>query len=135
MNEPHRTAITRSKLSAPAKLLEERGELDGRVLDYGCGRGFDAGELGLESYDPYFFPSIPKGKFDTIICNYVLNVVDEDIQAWIIHDIESRLKPGGHAFISVRRDIGNTDTQRHVKLNLPIVEENAGFCMYETFCD
>ena len=116
------------------KLLDKEGLLDGRILDYGCGRGFDAGELGLEAYDPYFFPDMPKGKFDTITCNYVLNVVSEEIEAWILHDIEERLTSNGVAYITVRRDLnGQEPTQRIVKLDLPIVEENAGFCIYETW--
>ena len=86
LSTPHRTAIERKKVSAPMKFLEDEGHLEGRVLDYGCGRGFDAGALGLESYDPYFFPEVPKGKFDTITCNYVLNVVDEETEAYLIPD-------------------------------------------------
>lgn len=134
LTEPHRTAIQRNKLSAPMKLLEEDGQLDGRVLDYGCGRGFDAKALELELYDPYFFPDVPDGKFDTITCNYVLNVVDEETEAWIISDIESKLEDGGHAFITVRRDLnGSESTQRVVRLDLPVYFENNSFCIYETW--
>jgi len=134
MNQPERTAIERKKLSTPMKFLEEEGHLDGRTLDYGCGRGFDAGHLGLESYDPNFFHGIPEGKFDTITCNYVMNVVTEEVASWLINDIESRLAPGGHAFITVRRDLKeDTETQRNVKLDLPIVKETSGYCIYETW--
>jgi len=137
MNQPERTAIERKKLSAPMKFLEEEGYLDGRTLDYGCGRGFDAGELGLEAFDPNFFSGVPEGKFDTITCNYVLNVVTEEEAFGIVQDIESRLAPGGHAYITVRRDLkGNkdTDTQRNVELDLPIVHETSnGYCIYETW--
>ena len=134
LSAPHRTAIKRAKLSAPTRYLEKRGLLVGRVLDYGCGYGEDAGELGFEVYDPHFFPCMPTGKFDTIVCSYVLNVVSDGVQHGIIRDIEQRLKPNGFAYLVVRRDLtGNETTQRIVKLNLPVLTENSGYCIYETW--
>ena len=116
--KPHKTAIQRNKLSVPMRYLSENDLLVGRVLDYGCGKGYDAQELDLESYDPYWQTEMPKGKFDTITCNYVLNVVSESIQEEIIKDIRCRLKKAGRAYISVRSDIKNdTNTQRCVYLD------------------
>jgi ATP adenylyltransferase len=133
LSQPHRTAIKRTKLSLPVRLLEEEGLLVGRVLDYGCGYGYDAELMGFEAYDPNFFPRMPKGKFDTIICNYVLNVVPEKVQSWIIQDIENRLTPDGFAYLTVRRDLdGSEPTQRIVYLNLPVVISLNGLCIYET---
>jgi len=133
LHAPHRTAIKRAAISVPTRWLDEEGLLSGRILDYGCGYGKDAAELGFEVYDPYFFPHMPRGKFDTIICNYVLNVVPEREQAWIIHDIETRLTPDGVAYLAVRRDLkGHEPTQRIVRLQLPVVAETSGFCIYET---
>lgn len=133
LHEPHRTAIRRVAISAPTRWLEDQELLSGRILDYGCGYGKDAAELGFEVYDPYFFPNMPRGKFDTILCNYVLNVVPEREQAWIIHDIETRLSPEGVAYLTVRRDLkGHEKTQRIVRLQLPVVVETPGFCIYET---
>lgn len=130
---PHRTAIKRAAISVPTRVLDEQGLLSGRILDYGCGYGKDAAQLGFEVYDPYFFPEMPKGKFDTIICNYVFNVVPQKVQSWILHDIESRLTPDGVAYITVRRDLtGAEPTQRVVRLNLPVVAENNSLCIYET---
>jgi ATP adenylyltransferase len=134
LGAPQRTAIKRTRVSAPTRYLNSKGLLVGRVLDYGCGYGEDASEFGFEVYDPYFFPRMPRGKFDTIICNYVLNVVPENIQNWIVRDIERRLKPNGFAYITVRRDLtGNETTQRIVKINLPVLIENNGYCIYETW--
>jgi ATP adenylyltransferase len=132
LNTPHRTAIKRGTISVPTRFLEEQELLSGRILDYGCGYGRDAATLGFEVYDPYFFPKMPKGKFDTIICNYVLNVVPKRVQEGILQDIEKRLTPDGVAYIAVRRDLtGDEPTQRLVKLNLPVLVENSGFCIYE----
>jgi hypothetical protein len=129
---PQRTAIKRINLSAPTRFLEEEGLLVGRVLDYGCGYGEDAKELGFEIYDPFFGFSMPTGRFDTIVCNYVLNVVPESVQEEILRNINQRLKPDGFAYLAVRRDLtGKEPTQRIVKLPLPVLVENNGFCIYE----
>ena len=79
--------------------------LYGRCLDYGCGRGFDAMFLGMESYDPYWKPDKPIGMFDVITCNYVLNVVGINEQRDIIDNIISLLNRGGTSYFTVRRDI------------------------------
>jgi len=99
----HRTAIRRKKLSKPATRLKGAGLLIGRTLDYGCGRGDDAAELGCASYDPHYQPVMPEGKFDTIMCNYVLNVIEspEAIMS-VLADIRDRLNEHGVAYISVR---------------------------------
>ena len=132
LSAPQRTAIKRTNLSAPTRFLEEEGLIVGRVLDYGCGYGEDAKELGFEVYDPFFGFSMPTGKFDTVICNYVLNVVPEEVQEEILRDIRQRLKPEGFAYLAVRRDLtGKEPTQRIVKLPLSILVENNGFCIYE----
>ena len=113
---PHQTAITRKKLSLPAQYLLQRDLLKGDVLDYGCGRGDDVRRLGqalgvhdwspVVGYDPHWRPNMPTKKFDTIMCNYVLNVIIDPIQREeVLLHITSLLKPGGTAFITVRRDI------------------------------
>lgn len=133
----HKTAITRRNISTPMKYLREKQLLQGRKLDYGCGKGFDADFFRMEKYDPYFQPIIPSGKFDTITCNYVFNVLPIEHEQFLLDDIKKRLSPGGKAYISVRRDIkrdGETKTgtyQRRVELDLPIVKKNGTFCMYE----
>ena len=46
-----KTAIGRNKPSAPLRALETKGLIVGDVLDYGCGKGYDAYYLGSDSYD------------------------------------------------------------------------------------
>lgn len=136
-NKSYLTAITRSRISVPMRYLDKQNLLSGRVLDYGCGKGFDANKLCLEKYDPHFFPEKPAGKFDVITCNYVLNVVLKQDEESLIEDIKARLKPAGTAYISVRRDVktdGYTSKgtyQRNVKLNFPVLKETSSYCIYE----
>jgi 2-polyprenyl-3-methyl-5-hydroxy-6-metoxy-1,4-benzoquinol methylase len=104
MNKAYLTAISRNKISKPVQFLKTEGLLKGTVLDYGCGRGFDAKAIKADAFDPHYFPEMPKKKYDTIICNYVLNVVDETVEKNIIKSIKKLLKKGGRAYISVRRD-------------------------------
>ena len=140
-NKSHLTAITRTKLSQPTRYLLDNNLLEGRILDFGCGKGFDTDFLAEEGfditgYDPYFRPEKPTGQFNTIICNYVLNVLGENEGNKVIEEIKSLLVHCGFAYITVRRDIkreGYTKRgtfQRNVKVNLPILKENKNFCMY-----
>ena len=134
-NKPHLTAIARTKPSAPMTLLNKQHRLTGRTLDYGCGRGFDADCFDMERYDPHYFPKEPDGLFDTITCNYVLNVISRTRQADVLSHIRSFLKPDGVAYVTVRRDITHdyktkNSVQRVVRLPLPIIEENDGYCIY-----
>ena len=137
MNKSHLTAITRKKVSTPMRYLKEQGRLHGKKLDYGCGRGFDADFFRMDKYDPYWQPIMPTGEYDVITCNYVLNVLPIEKENEVIEDIKSRLKPGGKAYISVRRDVkvdGFTKRgtyQRNVELDLPVVKKNGTFCLYE----
>lgn len=138
MNKSHLTAITRKKPSLPTQYLYSVGLLYGEILDYGCGRGFDASYYFMDKYDKYYHPAKPKKLYDTIICNYVLNVVDLLEGEDIIKDIKSMLKHSGIAYITVRRDKYNEGFthkgtyQRHVVLDLPVVKECKGkYIIYE----
>ena len=76
----HLTAIERTSLSFPAQFLLATNQLQGRILDLGCGFSNDVKVLkqkGLDivGYDPYHFPHYPNDKFDIIICFYVLNLL------------------------------------------------------------
>ena len=122
-----KTAIRRNKSSAPCSRLHEMGLLQGRCLDYGSGKGDDVEAYGMSGWDPAHSPAKPRGKFDTITCSYVLNVVQAKDIPYILKDIRRLLKPGGHAYLTVRRDLGgkarkgNGTVQRHVVLKLPVV--------------
>lgn len=106
----HLTVKERKKPSLPVKVLFERKLINGSVLDFGCGLGIDVLFLRgkgfhVTGFDPYYEPSFPESKFDTIICNYVLNVLLPEEQSHVLMAISELLKPGGKAFFSVRRDI------------------------------
>lgn len=132
--EPHLTAIKRTSLSAPTRFLDEEDLLIGRCLDYGCGYGLDAEILGMEMYDPYYHSSFPSGEFDTIVCNYVFNVVHPDEESGVLQAIEGLLRPGGHAYITVRRDaMMDKSRQRKAELDLPVLYEDSRMCIYETW--
>jgi SAM-dependent methyltransferase len=139
--QSYNTAISRKKPSAPLRYLEDKGYLKGSVLDYGCGKSADFNHLKkagyiAEAYDPYWRPTDLSGMdFDTVLCTYVLNVVNAEAEAEILRSIKSLLRKGGQAFITVRRDVkkdGKTSRgyQRNVSLNLNVVKENSGYCIY-----
>jgi hypothetical protein len=138
MSVAYRTAIKRKVLSKPAARLASNGKLIGNLLDYGCGRGDDAALLDCAGYDPHYRPARPDGPFDTVMCNYVLNVIEDDSERRaVLHDIDSLLSPGGHAYITVRNDRkalkGRTSIgtwQGLVTLILPVVWSNAGYTTY-----
>lgn len=135
----YKTAMKRKTLSRPAKLLSEDERLVGRVLDYGCGRGDDAESLGCERYDPHYFPVVSEGRFDTIMCNYVLNVIESTKERRaVLADIDSLLESDGRAFITVRTDTkvlcGRTSKgtwQGLIELDLPVFARGSGYVIYE----
>jgi len=136
-NNSHKTAITRKKPSLPMRNLDKKGLLQGKLLDFGCGKGFDANHFGMFGYDPNHAPKKPKGKFDTITCNYVLNVVQDDEVQGVIEDVLKYLKKKGTAYVTVRRDLkkeGATSIgtyQKNVTILYPILtEKKGGFCTY-----
>jgi len=137
-DKSHLTAITRKRVSTPCNWLSKKELLKGRCLDYGCGKGKDADTLGMEKYDPYHFPQLPTGKFDTITCIYVLNVVQERERSEILRNISKYLAVGGKAYLAVRRDIkkeGYTKRltwQENVILPYRVVYESPSrFVIYE----
>ena len=135
------TAITRKKLSAPMRWLYNNRSLGPNIirrLDYGCGQGSDVvlNPLAFERYDPHFFPTKPKGKFDLITCIYVLNVLQPNAMEDTIERVFNLLAPGGTAYFAVRRDVspqGFTKRgtfQCEVLLPFRKIVENKSFCIY-----
>jgi diadenosine tetraphosphate (Ap4A) HIT family hydrolase len=106
----HLTAKERTKLSVPAHFLLEKNLLQGKILDFGCGFGKDVellrgANFEVVGYDPFYFPSMPIDSFDTILCIYVLNVLQPEQQSEVLMNISKLLKPLGKAFFAVRRDV------------------------------
>jgi 2-polyprenyl-3-methyl-5-hydroxy-6-metoxy-1,4-benzoquinol methylase len=141
MSKAHLTAIARKKLSTPMRYLKEHSLIEGVALDYGCGRGFDADELGIQGYDPYHRREVEfeTGGYDTITCNFVLNVIPEEVvRRTVLLSIRSLLKKGGTAYISVRNDRNNLNGytskgtwQGFIELDLPVVKKTSSFIMYK----
>ncbi len=104
------TAIARRRPSLPLRMV--LGKLYGKILDYGCGRGFDVNylrSLGYDAYgyDPYWEqwnnPEIlTPNTYDNVLCFYVLNVVLPKERHYILEEIKKVMKDDGHAYIAVR---------------------------------
>ena len=133
----YKTAITRSKISAPMKWLNENGLINGKCLDFGCGKGFDADLLNIDKYDPHYYPDGTLKRYDVITCTYVLNVLEDFDQIIVLNEIKKLLRPNGVAYITVRRDIkkeGYTKKgtyQCNVVLDLPTINKKSRG--YETY--
>jgi ATP adenylyltransferase len=125
----HLTVKERSQASFPVRHLLRAGLIRGRVLDFGSGlgedvvflrhRGFDA-----SGYDPHYAPDPPQGKFDTILCLYVLNVLLPEEQAHVLMAVSELLVPTGRAYFAVRRDIQRDGFRTHVKYGVSVYQCN-----------
>ena len=139
MGNEHKTAMSRVAASAPMKWLASQERIVGNALDYGCGKAYDAREYCMKSYDPHYYPIMPDGRFDTITCNYVLNVIKSPVERLrVLTDIRDRLARGGKAYITVRNDrralcgiTAKGTWQGHIMLRLPVVRSCAGYVIYE----
>ena len=136
-----KTAMTRKTPSAPAKWIDAKGLIIGDALDYGCGKGTDADMIGMEKYDPYYAPNMPEGKFDTIMCTYVLNVIEDDrTKLSVLKHIRSLLVHDGIAYITVRRDVhrfgetarGTWQEQVYLK-GVESIRKTASYEVYKMF--
>jgi len=132
----YKAARKRQRSSIPMRYLYSLGLLKGRVLDFGCGYGFDVEYYNIEGYDPHFFPEMPTGLFNTIACIYVLNTLDEQKQYSVIDQVVDKLVVGGVAYFAVRRDIkkdkqGRGCIQRCVKLPFKSIKKTSGYEIYE----
>jgi diadenosine tetraphosphate (Ap4A) HIT family hydrolase len=110
INHSYLTAKQRSFLSFPVRWLFKNRLLRGRILDFGCGYGSDvkilvAKGLDVTGYDNYYFREKPLGKFNTVICSYVLNVLQPDEQPEVLMSVSEILYKDGIAYYAVRRDI------------------------------
>lgn len=136
----HLTAIVRTAISRPTAWLLEKELLNGsRILDYGCGHGYDAKECGFKAYDPAYAPNLPRGKFNQIVSNFVLDVISPEEQTKVLRRIKSLLTHNGEAYIAVRRDLDPSDRpikkahdtlQYYVELPLPLIRQQKDYDIY-----
>lgn len=102
----------------PVRFLRNHDLLQGRILDFGCGYGYEVDELREEGfditgYDKYLRTQLPQGKFDTILCTYVLNFLEPEEQKEVLMQVSNLLNPDGCAYITVRRDVEQEGFQLH----------------------
>ncbi len=147
INHPYLTAIKRTDISVPTRYLLGKNLLSGRILDFGCGFGYDTDglkQLGYDitGYDYYYRPDYPTGKFDTIICNYVLNVLEPYAQAEVMMNVSNLLETNGTAYFAVRRDLQEEGFRLHaihkqytyqcnVKLPFKSLVRNSSYELYQ----
>ena len=129
VNNPHLTAIERTSMSFPTRWLKQNNLLKGEILDFGCGFGIDTEQLkeqgfDIVGYDNYYRPEYPEKRFDTIICNYVLNVLEPNEQAEVLMAVSELLKPTGKAYFAVRRDLKSEGFRTHYVHKLPTFQSN-----------
>ncbi len=125
----HLTAKERDKVSYPTRKLYNMGVIEGKVLDFGSGFGKDveflnAQKISCTAYDPHHAPDYPEQKFDTIICNYVLNVLLPEEQAEVLMAVSELLKPTGKAYFTVRRDLKRYGYRTHYVHKVPTYQCN-----------
>lgn len=80
----HRTALSRSGLSAPVQLLLRHGLLteEASFFDYGCGKGDDVEALvtagvSASGWDPHFAPEAPISAAEVVNLGFVVNVIED----------------------------------------------------------
>jgi SAM-dependent methyltransferase len=103
--DPSRTAIGRRGPSRPVRELERAGLLEGRILDFGAGRGSDVAWLRRKGYDAQGYDlgqPRPRGLFDRVVASYVANVVPGPDRAEVLEDAWSFVRPGGLLLIASR---------------------------------
>lgn len=116
-----RTAIARTALAAPLRLLLKKGYLDPtrhRVFDLGHGRGDDMRQLAKRDFvvggwDPNHSVSgfsvnrwpmeTPCANYNFVYCGYVLNVLERsEIRLAVVQETHAFLKRGGEACFATR---------------------------------
>ena len=118
----HPTAITRKQAPTPIlDYLNKHPDASSgkKILYHGVGKdkpGAEAisrgGKHAVHTYDPFHSDpnvrQLPNDQFDEVHSHYTLNVVHPNVGKNILQEIHDRLKPGGKAVISVRRDLKGT---------------------------
>jgi SAM-dependent methyltransferase len=111
---PYKTAMSRKGPSSIAKSVVNRLskplEIQS-ILDYGCGRGADVAYYkengyvvgGYDNHSPFGFSNKPIGKFDLITINYVLNVLANPYERYLVlKEASQYLKENGYMLVTAR---------------------------------
>ena len=138
INNPQLTARKRTSLSFSTRWLQTKNLLIGEILDFGCGYGFETEELKKQSYsivgyDKYLRSTLPDKKFDTIICNEVLNVLEPEEQASVLMSISELLKPSGKAYFTLRRNLKREGFRVHPVYKLPVYQSRVFLAFQSIF--
>lgn len=104
-----RTAISRKKASRPLRAALKLDAVQGRVLDFGCGKGMDVAELldlgyKVKGYDPNFWPVKPRGRFQTVLMTYVVNVLQTAERNEALQKAWGYVKKGGRFIVTARTE-------------------------------
>lgn len=111
ITKPYLTAIHRKQPSLPLRKILSFINKDSKILDYGCGHGYDVKYLldnnylanGYDKYIKSNYNKIKYDKYDIITLFYVLNVI-EDIneRVEVLKAIKDLAKDTSTLFICVR---------------------------------
>lgn len=99
-------AIKRTQPSKAATIIAPL--VTGKVLDFGCGHGFDADHHGWDSFDPFYRPNKLVCPYDTITCIGVINALTRNNRTKVIAQIQALLSDAGVAYLAVPRNIPKT---------------------------
>jgi len=100
----HRTALSRTTLSAPVQSLIRDGLLTRAhtFFDYGCGRGDDLASLLADGFrcsgwDPYFRAESPRESADVVNLGFVINVIEDKTER--IEALEGAFTLANHVLV------------------------------------
>ena len=111
MNKSYLTAMHRTSRSTPAQKAYENIIAPRNfktVLDWGCGHGADVAffkekKIKAVGYDQFYSPKEPSGKYDCVMCTYVLNVLKTKMaRQECLAKARRHLKKDGRIVISAR---------------------------------
>lgn len=110
-------ATSMQRASAPIKFWKDNNYLSGDILDFGCGQETHE----WQKYDSFTQPDTkPLIKYyDTVMCNYVLNVQPSDhLIVLIVGFVSKLLRENGNALFAMRNDLplGRHESERGIQI-------------------
>jgi len=105
-----KTAMARSNISRPTRMLLLAGNIQGSVLHHGCGKASDdcnklkSVTTEYAEFDPTYAPdrSVLDKRYTTVISNYVMNTLPKEVRSLAWRDLARCT--GGNTYITVRQD-------------------------------